>query len=56
MKHLFLSIEWSLISPKFVSEFFELTHQPQPPAPSPDYVDPTSLVGKKRVQKQSKTH
>jgi len=30
-------------------EFFELTHQPQPPGPSPDYVDPKDVIGTKRV-------
>ncbi|KAG0571041.1 hypothetical protein KC19_6G207300 [Ceratodon purpureus] len=35
--------------PKAFIEFFELTHQPQPPAPSPDYVDPKDIAGAKRL-------
>lgn len=35
-----------------MTEFFELTQQPQPPPPSPDYVDPASLVGVKQVISQ----
>jgi len=35
--------------PKAFIELFELTHQPQPPPPSPDYVDPLSLIGEKQL-------
>ncbi|CAK9861734.1 unnamed protein product [Sphagnum jensenii] len=35
--------------PKAFIELFELTHQLQPPPPSPDYVDPLSLIGEKQL-------